>query len=77
VVFIISNLWNDGGTNLLRIELFDQCVSQWIFDCASWKRVGVMAVDQKLSQFSHGPDSREPQPLPARLSVDVTAKSVV
>jgi hypothetical protein len=39
--------------------------------------VGVMAVDQKLSQFSHGPDSREPQPLPARLSVDVTATSVV
>ena len=36
-----------------------------------------MAVDQKLSQFSHDPDSREPQPLPARLSVDVTAKSVV
>jgi hypothetical protein len=31
----------------------------------------------RRSQYSHGPDPRKPQPLPAGLSVDVTAKRVV
>ena len=44
-------------------------------DVCEWR--GRWAVDQKLSYFSHGPDPREPQPLPARLSVDFTANCVV
>ena len=58
-----------------ELLLQKQSVSKRTFDCSSWKRV--KAVDQKLSCFSHGPDPREPQPLPARFSVDVTANCVV
>ena len=43
-------------------------------DVCEWR--GRWAVDQKLSYFSHCPDPREPRPLPAGLSVDVTADSI-
>jgi hypothetical protein len=46
---------------------------QWIIEAS------VCSVDggSETLSFSHCPDPREPQPLPARLSVDVTAKRVV
>jgi hypothetical protein len=61
------------GRPILTEILQKQGVSKGTFDCASRKRVRVLWVaDQKLED-SHCPDPRKPQPLPARLSVDVTA----